>query len=246
MHKDPFAVGLVGSDFQRVFPRGEGLVGWDGFYPVVGHGVVAGEHKVVRVELERLAVESERFAEDLLFIYFVKFHCVLAKEENRRGEILVINRLPGVQLDGFGVIFKGLFHRTAVAIVVRQIVPRGGIFRVQFAGLFPMFHPALFVVGLVEETAVGQVSAGVFRVPSQEILVSLADGFKPMLDASAQRGAGQTRALFAESCFVADPFVHFLLRGVVLLQKFLILLFHRVVRIRGIHQSARRLRDEIA
>ena len=130
--------------------------------------------------------------------------------------------------------------------MVSQIVPGGGILRFQFAGFLPMLHGALLILGIVQETAVGEVSAGVVRVPPQKTFVRLTDGFEPLLDARAERGAGQTCTLFAEGCVASNPLVHFLLCGVVQFQKFLIFFFDRVVRVGDLYRNTRRSRDEIA
>ena len=81
---------------------------------------------------------------------------------------------------------------------------------------------------------------------AQKFFVSLANGFEPLLDSSAERGAGQTGSLLAEGGVLSDPLVHFLLGGVIQFQDLSIFLFDRIVRIGELDGNAGRARDKIA
>ena len=81
---------------------------------------------------------------------------------------------------------------------------------------------------------------------AQKFFVSLANGFEPLLDSSAERGAGQTGSLLAEGGVLSDPLVHFRLGRVIQFQELPVFLLDRVVRIRYLDGNAARTRDEIA
>ena len=123
MNINAFAIDVVMGDVQRIRPRDERVVGAKRLDAVVTLRVIGRQRKIVRIKLNRFAIQFKRLVENLRFGDVVMFHRVLAEQISGRGEVLIINRFDGIQLDGFLVIFKRLGYRTVVAIIIREVVP---------------------------------------------------------------------------------------------------------------------------
>src|SRR5580765_6788362 len=160
---------IVASKFERDLPGGQGLVvqflnsrlvgvsvsGLQRFDAVVALRQVRREEEIFRVQFKGFAIERHGFVKDLGFGNVVVIGGVPAEEVNGGGEVLVVDRLGGIKLDGFRVIGKRVGDGAVVAIPIGQVVPGRRIFGVQLASLLPMFPGALFVADIAEEAAVG-------------------------------------------------------------------------------------------
>ncbi len=142
---------------------------------------------------------------------------------------MVIKGLVGSQFDGLGVVFEGLGDRPVVAVMVGQVVPRGGILRIQLARLLPLDLGRVIFMDVAQKAAVGQARAGVAGVAAEEIFVALFNRREPLPNAGVQGRGPDPGALFGKLLIVSDPPVGFRLGGVILLEQFLVLLFHRIV-----------------
>ena len=213
MQQHAFAFVLVAAEVQRVRPRDERVVRAEGFDAVVTRSIVSGEHEVVGREFQRLLVKAERLVENLLLVDAVKFPRVFAVEINGRGKILVIDRLGGIEADGFGVAGEGVGQFAVVAVVIRELVPDGGIFWVELFGIFILHLRAFFIAGVVQKTAVGEEAARAVGMIAEEGVVVALHCVEPEVDAGVEQREGVR--VGAGNLVGVDPGVDFVERRVV-------------------------------
>jgi hypothetical protein len=132
-----------------------------------------------------------------------------------------------------------------LAVIVGEVVPDGGIFRVKLLGVFVLQVRALLVAGVVEETAVGEEAVRAFGMALEKILIRAAHLVEARLDARVQRRGGRRRLVGVGLRIIfAEPAVHVVLRGVVGQHHLAQFLFRR--RRGDVHGHAGLLLDDIA
>ena len=239
-----FAFVFIIADVQRVRPGRQRVVRAERFDAVVALGVVGGEDEIVRRQFHRLPVKPQRLVENLLLVDVVIFPRVLAIKINRRGEILVIHRLGGVQPDGFGVIQKRVVQPAMLAVIICELVPHGGIFRVELPGIFVLHLGGVLLADVVEKTAVGEKAAGAVGMIAEKTVVAVLLEFQPRADAPVEFLHG--RRVGAGDGVGAHPVVHLGQGRVVGDHQVAQLFFLRVVDIHQRHRDADVLLHEIA
>ena len=140
---------------------------------------------------------------------------ILAEQKNRRAEVVVVNRLVGIQGDGFGVIVERLGHRAVMAVVIGEVVPDRGFAGVNFARQLQLRYRALLLMDVIEKTRVGNAGPDVIGVLLEKGFRSLCARAQSVQGCAGSRLRAKRRALGGEVLIVADPFVHLRLRHVV-------------------------------
>ena len=212
-----------------------------GFQRVVALRVIRHEKEVRRIQRDGLAIQVEGFVKHLGLGELEEIGGVAPEDKHGRGQVVVVGRFLGVERDGLAVVLNGLCRVAIVPVEIGQIVPRRRILGIGGERLAPLLFGGRFLALIVEEAAVGQERLGVVRMGDQELLVSLANGIEPLLDAGAQ-------ADFLLLVLVAllNPVIHLLVGRVILRHELLELALHGVIGIRHGDRHAGLLLDEIA
>ncbi len=133
-----------------------------------------------------------------------------------------------------------------MAVVIRQVVPDGGVGFVELQCFFQLFALSLLVADVAEEAAIRDERADVIGVLRDESLVALPHRGKAVQDFLVQILGGCACTFGGELGILANPLVRLGLRGVVRLHQFLELFFDRVIGLGGFEREARLRMDEIA
>src|SRR5687768_18138089 len=91
-----------------------------GLKAVVALRVIGGQNEIVWVELERFAVKAHGFFKNLLHVDLVIIRGVVAKEINRGRQVMPINRLSGIELNGLFVVLERFLDRAVMAVPIRD------------------------------------------------------------------------------------------------------------------------------
>jgi hypothetical protein len=171
---------------------------------------------------------------------------VHAVEVDDGGEVFVIDRLMGVELDGLAVEDEHVGDGAGMAVDIGEVVPGGGVLGVEREGFLILDAGGVLVLGVVEETAKGDVRAGVIGVALEEALVFLANHGEPRFDAALQGFIGDAGALGRGGFIVAHHLVDGGKGGVVVIEQFIVLLLDGIVGVGNVDGNAGGLLEEIA
>ena len=140
---------------------------------------------------------------------------------------------------------KRLFDRAEFAVVIRKIVPNGGIFGIQFARLLQLLQLPVVVAHVMKKTRKRHARVSVGGIPLDQILVTQAHRFESLANPAVQFRVGRGRVSGFEFVVFLDPPVDFGLRGIILIHQFLQLLFRGIIGGGGIRGIRRGVLDEV-
>ena len=226
---DAFALEVITRNFQSSVPCLDGVLDARRANPVIALRKVGREFEVVWLQLEGLPVEGEGFVENGVFIDFEMFARGFSMEVNRDGQVVMVDRFEGSEVDGLLVVVERLFDRARMTINIREIVPRGRVVRFEFPGFLPLFGRFLLASLLIEKSAKGQPRAGVSGMAQKKGTIGVLHLFLPLFDPQDQGLLAESGAFFTQAALLQYPFVDFLMSRVVLLEQSSIRFFRGVV-----------------
>jgi hypothetical protein len=94
-----------------------------------------------------------------------------------------------------------------------------------------MLDGAVFIVGIVEKAAKGQLSVDVFGMPLEEAFVFASHAVQTLLDAQVQGKFGIGSGGLVEGLGIVGPAQNVLFGGVVIEENFIIFVLHGVIGI---------------
>ena len=131
-----------------------------------------------------------------------------------------------------------------LAEIIRQLVPHGGIFRVELLGVFVLHLGAFLVADVVEETAVGEEAARTVGMAAEKGVIALLHDVQPRADFQVQ--LGEAIRVRARHVVGVDPDVDLVNGGVVANHQVAQFALRRVVRVHDGQRDAGLLLHEVA
>src|SRR5262249_49166318 len=127
-----FTIGFLAGNTQRICPGNQRSFNWQRFQRVIRLRQVSRVAKILRVEMQGIAIKEQDLPENLLLGNVIVTRSSLTQYVKAIPEIMIIGCVVWTELDGLIKVFKRLVRRTDFAITVRQVVIDRRVSWIQF------------------------------------------------------------------------------------------------------------------